>query len=73
MYMAVALLVWVAWIINTPHPPKGGEVYNIQKWGSLLGSPTFLLPPCKFFCFNSPFRGEAGKFFVPYTQSNLPS
>lgn len=23
MYMAVALLVWVAWIINPPRPPKG--------------------------------------------------
>jgi hypothetical protein len=30
MYMAVALLVWVAWIINIPHPPKG-EANKIQK------------------------------------------
>jgi len=39
--MAVALLVWVEWIINTPRPPKGGGIYKVGLRGG--EGPLFLL------------------------------
>jgi hypothetical protein len=41
MYMAVALLVWVAWIINTPRPRKGDD-NKIQKWVFAMSKAHFL-------------------------------
>lgn len=41
MYMAVALLVWVAWIINTPGLRQLAERFKTYKGESLLEARLF--------------------------------